>query len=188
MCFWPQDPFWGAFDNAGGVCGYARGGFSRCFFCAATSTFTLNFFLSSLSCEGAVNGINSPDLVTFGTFKSSPYALWELPLFAALAVVGGLVGALFNQINQKLSRWRRDRLWSKPAKQMECVATAMVTAAVFFALPRLFMHDCKKLPDSNEAHRSKFYHRYECSEPETYNPMASMSFAGQENLRCLGFG
>lgn len=121
----------------------------KCFFCAATSTFTLNVLLAATSDEGLVDGINSPNLITFGTFKDQPYALWELPIFAGLAVIGGLLGAVFNEINFKLSVWRRDRDWGKPQKQLECVLTAMLTGAVFFILP-LFWNkdsDCRKLPD-----------------------------------------
>ena len=154
----------------------------KCFFCAATATFTLNFWLSMFNGEGVMNGINSPRLITFGTFKDSPYALWELPVFGFLAVVGGLLGAIFNEINQKLSVWRRDRGWSKPAKQIECVLTAMLTGAVFFMLPRFYLDDCRPLPDGldNVHNTEKFYNRYECTEDKTYNAMASMSFAGQE--------
>jgi chloride channel 7 len=155
----------------------------KCFFCAATSTFTLNFWLSSLSCEGVVNGIDSASLITFGTFKDSPYALRELPIFAGLAVVGGLLGALFNQINQALSVWRRDRDWPKWQKQAECILTAMLTGAVFFILPRFFndKSNCRPLPSSLDAvHNTReFYNQYECQDGY-YNPMASLSFAGQE--------
>lgn len=181
----------------------------KCFFCAATSTFTLNILLAATSEEGLVDGINSPKLITFGTFKDQPYALWELPIFAGLAVIGGLLGALFNEINFKLSVWRRDRGWGKPQKQLECVLTAMLTGGVFFMLPRFWndpVHDCLKLPDGlDQVHNSEvgssgillrctrapglltahsnalqeFYNPYTCPEGE-YNPMASISFAGQE--------
>jgi chloride channel 7 len=130
----------------------------KCFFCAATSTFTLNFLLASTSEEGVWNGINSPTLITFGTFKDQPYALWELPIFAGLAVVGGLLGAVFNEINFKLSVWRRDRGWGKPQKQLECVLTAMLTGAVFFILPRFWneQSDCRPLPDGlDRVHNSE---------------------------------
>lgn len=177
----------------------------KCFFCAATSTFTLNMLLAHSSEDGLMNGINSPKLITFGTFKDQPYALWELPIFACLAVIGGLLGALFNEINFRLSVWRRDRDWGKPQKQLECVLTAMLTGAVFFILPLFWTEDCRVLPDGlDTVHNSEvsrctvaqltsawpvecsldhalqdFYNAYLCSEGH-YNPMASISFAGQE--------
>ena len=156
----------------------------KCFFCAATSTFTLNLWLAWKSDEGVMDGINSPNLITFGTFKDQPYALWEIPFFALLAVVGGLLGALFNELNQQLSVWRRDRGWEKWQKQVECILTAMLTGAVFFALPRFFNDpekDCLLIPDGlDDVHNTgEFYNRYECDN-DHYNSMASMSFAGQE--------
>ena len=130
----------------------------KCFFCAATSTFTLNVLLAAASDEGLVDGINSPNLITFGTFKDQPYALWELPIFGVLAVIGGLLGALFNEINFKLSVWRRDRDWPKPQKQLECVLTGMLTGGVFFILP-LFWNkdsDCRRMPDGlDSVHNSE---------------------------------
>eukprot|EP00494_Astrolonche_serrata_P029842 UN30109 len=63
----------------------------RVFFCAIVSTFTLNICLSTFN--GNPMEINSPGLITFGSFVEAPYRLWELPLFLILAVVGGLLGA-----------------------------------------------------------------------------------------------
>eukprot|EP01048_Picozoa_sp_COSAG05_P021629 COSAG05_NODE_4044_length_1703_cov_1.647756_2_plen_185_part_00 len=140
-------------------------------------------WLSHASCKGMINGINDASLVTFGTFRDSPYALWELPLFGGLAVIGGLLGALFNHINQKLCVWRRDRDWPKWQRQAECILTAMLTGAVFFILPRLFntKEDCKPIPHSlDSVHNTReFYNQYEC-ENGMYNQMASLSFAAQE--------
>ena len=138
-------------------------------------------WLSSVSCQGLINGINDASLVTFGTFNDSPYALWELPIFGGLAVLGGFLGALFNHINQQLSVWRRDRGWPKWQKQAECILTAMMTGAVFFILPRFSKDDCKPLPSSlDSVHNTReFYNQYEC-ENGMYNQMASLSFAGQE--------
>jgi H+/Cl- antiporter ClcA len=39
--------------------------------------------------------------------------MWELPLFCVLAVFGGLMGAVFNHWQFKLSHWRRDHVAGK---------------------------------------------------------------------------
>lgn len=66
------------------------------------STFTLNIFVSGIDNDTWMN-VNSPGLITFGGFTQNAYKLWELPTFAAIGVVGGLLGALFNGINVKVS-------------------------------------------------------------------------------------
>ena len=48
----------------------------KCFFCAMTSTFTLNIWRALAN--GEVQAVNSPDLITFGQMESDPYELWEV--------------------------------------------------------------------------------------------------------------
>jgi len=58
------------------------------------ASFTLNILLSAM--KHTIIEINNPGLITFGMFNNNPYHLWELPIFAVIAVVGGLIGASFN--------------------------------------------------------------------------------------------
>ena len=80
----------------------------RMFLSSMTSTFTLNsWFAAYAVLQGrATEGINDPGLVTFGAVTGVPYRFWELPIFAMIAVVGGLLGALFNVLNIELTEVR----------------------------------------------------------------------------------
>ena len=48
-----------------------------------------------------------PGLITFGKFpQPDPYSLPEMPVFLLIGVAGGLMGALFNRLNVRLTMWR----------------------------------------------------------------------------------
>jgi chloride channel 7 len=38
------------------------------------------------------------------------YSVWELLLFLLIGCLGGLIGAGFNNLNEKLMRWRMRRV------------------------------------------------------------------------------
>ena len=93
----------------------------KVFFSAMVSTFTLNLLLawSHLRDDASQSDeikIDDPGLITFGSFGLMSYKTWELPVFCLLGVAGGLIGALFNETNIRLSRWRRVNLGGNKAK------------------------------------------------------------------------
>lgn len=155
----------------------------KVFFSAMCSTFTLNILLSWHRCEDGseCKGIDDPGLITFGSFgQNSAYRIWELPLFVLIAVIGGLLGALFNELNIRLTAWRRDNVAGNKAKLLvEAVFVAWLSATCFFWLPYLsapFMDECRQ-PDRHESahHEDELFQRYgSCNETE-YNEMASLS-------------
>ena len=52
---------------------------------------------------------------------------WEVPVFALMGALGGLLGALFVKINVKITTWRRWFPWGKQrrhARSWRCVVTA----------------------------------------------------------------
>ena len=156
----------------------------KVFFSAMCSTFTLNMLLSSHRCEEGTEckGIDDPGLITFGSFgQNSAYRLWELPLFVIIAVVGGLLGALFNELNIRLTAWRRDNVAGNKAKLLgEAVFVGWLSATTFFWLPYVsvpFLKDECRQPDRHESanHEDELFQRYgTCNETE-YNEMASLS-------------
>ena len=140
----------------------------KVFFCSMTSTFTLALwksFSASVTQSESGSALNAPGLITFGKFKDSAYHVWELPIFAAMGVFGGLAGALFNVINVKICHLRRDLLgprpgdselgtkcWKRPlskklARMAEALTIALLTATLQFWVPALPIFECK----ANEA-------------------------------------
>ena len=56
--------------------------------------------------RGYAGQLSNGGLLNFGQFDNASYDLWELPLFLLMGVVGGLLGALYNHINFKLTVFR----------------------------------------------------------------------------------
>jgi len=130
----------------------------RTFFCALCSTFTLNFLLSTSEAFQAEKGVNSapfgqlshPGLLAFGEFpQGDPYSVAELPIFMLIGVAGGLLGALFNRTNVKLTVWRKKHMASKGRRFFEAVGMGFLTAVLACTLPfvmRAFV-DCTHVED-----------------------------------------
>ena len=75
-----------------------------------------------------------PGLINFGKLDSISYNLLELPIFILLGCLGGLIGALFNEINHKLTVFRMKYINKRPLKVLEAVFVAILTAFVGFIL------------------------------------------------------
>ncbi|KAK2167560.1 hypothetical protein LSH36_26g05032 [Paralvinella palmiformis] len=114
----------------------------RIFFASMVSTFTLNVFLSMY--HGKAWQLSYAGLLNFGKFEDITYNGAEIPLYILMGIVGGLLGALFNHINLKLSIFRNQYL-SKPWKQVfEAVLVACTTTTVAFILTYT-VKDCQAL-------------------------------------------
>ena len=168
---------------------------TRAFFCAIVATFSINLMIS------AFHGHFEP-LLAFGEFPSNPYALWEVPIFAMMALFGGVAGGVFNSINEKLTLWRRETMRGRAWWCVgESIIVAFVSGTVFFWLPYLFKGNCFPIPGDLSlpgaelllnfepskhtalAVENRFnpvlYRAYMCK-PGEYNDMATLSFTGQE--------
>jgi chloride channel 7 len=69
------------------------------------STFTLNLFLSLF--YGRPGFLSWNGLANFGVFENGAYNVWEIPFFALIGALGGLLGALFNALNARLAKFRK---------------------------------------------------------------------------------
>lgn len=110
--------------------------------------------------------LSNSGLVNLGAMENLKYLAYEIPLYLLMAVIGGLLGALFNQLNFLLTMFRHkygylDRalqhnlccliyyrhITRKWARVAEVVLIAGVTAAVGFLLI-YFTDDCQMVRDA----------------------------------------
>ncbi|TKC51472.1 hypothetical protein EI555_020010, partial [Monodon monoceros] len=104
----------------------------RIFFASMISTFTLNFVLSIY--HGNVWDLSSPGLINFGRFDTETmvYTIHEIPIFIAMGVVGGILGAVFNALNYWLTMFRIRYIHRPCLQVIEAMLVAAVTATVAF--------------------------------------------------------
>lgn len=151
----------------------------RVFLCSMLGTFFLNMWKIIDTGRDSFEG-----LISFGPpIRGVPYRIWETPFFVLLAVFGGLSGAVFNNLNTALCKWRRDVLAGRaPLRLSEAVIVAAITAILSFWAP-WFFPTCREIPvaDVNTMNQLgvNFFSRYMCPEGE-YNSMATMVFTTTE--------
>ncbi|XP_025423930.1 H(+)/Cl(-) exchange transporter 7-like isoform X2 [Sipha flava] len=140
----------------------------RIFFASMISTFTLNSVLSAY--HGHPGELTYWGLLNFGKFNNFAlsYEMIELPIFLAMGVTGGLLGALFCHLNYKLTIFRMRHLVSCWKKVLEAVLVCSITATVGFLL-MLWENDCKPLGLDPTKHPVQL----NCNDGE-YNSMASL--------------
>ena len=138
------------------------------FFTAMISTFTVNILMSAH--KGDIDAVNDPGLITFGSFVVQPYRLFEIPIFALIAVCGGLLGALFNFLNIKVNRWRKEffklgrtfdsELKVKLARCAESIFVAWFTATMFYWIPYAMRDSCREESEATDACGAIFEQTY----------------------------
>ena len=113
----------------------------------------------------------------FQAFKS-----WEIPIFLLMGLIGGLLGALFNALNIRLSLWRKKHRQTKAAMVMEAVAVGLLTATCQFWLPAIIDHCYPRPSDAECAGTSDncLYVRYTCDK-DHFSPMATAVFTSAED-------
>jgi chloride channel 7 len=132
---------------------------------------TLIYNICFSAYQGDINFISFPRLVMYGEFLTKyPYSLWQVVLFVGLAVVGGLLGALFNSINWRITKFRKKymRNW-KFLRMLECVIVAFFGTTMLFWIPRWFNYCEEDIVDDVQ------YRRYQCPEGQ-HNPVAELTF------------
>eukprot|EP01025_Chloroclados_australasicus_P012437 TRINITY_DN1572_c0_g1_i2.p1 TRINITY_DN1572_c0_g1~~TRINITY_DN1572_c0_g1_i2.p1 ORF type:complete len:958 (-),score=133.08 TRINITY_DN1572_c0_g1_i2:534-3407(-) len=77
-------------------------------------------------------GLYNDVLANYGSIYY--YFVWELPIFVVMGCLGGLLGALFVQVNVKVTQWRHKMIPVRcPWKRLgEVVFMAVLTAIIFF--------------------------------------------------------
>ncbi|XP_030745389.1 H(+)/Cl(-) exchange transporter 7 [Sitophilus oryzae] len=144
----------------------------KTFFASVISTFTLNVVLSAY--HGAPGNLSYPGLFTLGQYQSFNYSLLELPLFIIMGSIGGLLGALWNHINYKITVFRMRYIRPRWLKVIEACLVAIVTATLGFLLMFL-INDCRPLGQDPTKYPTQLY----CTDGE-YNVLASIWFQTPE--------
>ncbi|KAH7447178.1 hypothetical protein KP509_01G095400 [Ceratopteris richardii] len=118
------------------------------------------------------------------------YSFYELLPMAMVGVIGGLLGALFNQLTLYLSSWRRNILHKRgdSVKIVEACLVSLLTSVLSFGLPLLTKctpcPDAEKYPDIICPHSEGTYGNYvnfHCSNPNEYNDLATIFFNTQDD-------
>ena len=150
----------------------------RAFTCAMVAGYTRKFMMSGLfSVDGATTSwlqFQSEGMFHLGSFagQSTSYRVYEMPIFLAMGIAGGLVGAGFNAVNRRIALLRR-RVMTRPGHRvLESVCIAALTATLTFWMPVLFQY-CAPLPQCTTP-PSQFVslQQFNCAEGE-YNEVAS---------------
>ncbi|XP_075266175.1 H(+)/Cl(-) exchange transporter 6-like [Convolutriloba macropyga] len=158
--------------------------------CAMTSTAVLNFFLSGLE-HNDWRSFDNPGLLNFGSFNcttdsNEDCTLWsvqDLFIFILMGMLGGLLGAVFNQLNYYLTRWRILHVIpkGKPVRAMEAVLVAAVTTILTFTAS-MTLGTCQSSSSFGSGGASEddtVTRDFFCNHSE-FNDMATLFFNGQE--------
>ncbi|XP_064608888.1 H(+)/Cl(-) exchange transporter 7-like [Liolophura sinensis] len=119
----------------------------RIFFASMISTFTLNVVQSYVKSHPME--LSSPGLINFGKFEATTYSGFEIPIFLGMGIIGGLLGALFNHINYKLSIYRKKYIYRKWTQVIEAMIVAGITGVVGF-VTIYFYNDCQPMKAEQE--------------------------------------
>lgn len=150
----------------------------RMFFSSMVSTFTLNVLLSIYN--GTPMDLSNPGLINFGSFEGQTYASYEIPLFCVMAIVGGLLGTLFNAINHRLCIFRMRYVRKNWLRVVEAMIVSVMSATFAFTLI-YFYDDCKPIGAANITRPLQFF----CQDGQ-YSSMGTLVFnTPEESIRNL---
>lgn len=108
--------------------------------------------------------------------------VFELFHFVGIGMIGGLVGAIFNDTNEKITHWRIKNVnHSKRRRFLEVVAVSVLVSCVSFILP-LVWNKCTPLPEMDEFRSAAEVDlmgelvAFRCDPETEYNELASLIF------------
>ncbi|KAG9456454.1 hypothetical protein H6P81_000962 [Aristolochia fimbriata] len=118
------------------------------------------------------------------------YSFQELLPMAVIGIIGGLLGALFNQLTLYITYWRRKYLHKKGSrvKIIEACAVSVLTSLISFGLPLL--RKCSQCPNLEENSGIECprppgmygnYVNFYCRRDNEYNDLATIFFNTQDD-------
>uniref|UniRef100_A0A1A9V4S9 Chloride channel protein n=1 Tax=Glossina austeni TaxID=7395 RepID=A0A1A9V4S9_GLOAU len=136
------------------------------------SSFTLNIVLSAYH---GLNNYTFIGLFNLGKFEQPlTFNYYELPIFMLYGITGGLLGALWNMLNTRLSRFRARFIKPKFAKVLEAAFVAMLGVSMACAMI-YFINDCRPLGNDPTEYPTQLF----CEDNE-YNAVAALWFQTPE--------
>ncbi|GFR90060.1 chloride channel protein [Elysia marginata] len=126
----------------------------RIFFSSMVSTMTLNIVQSYIKSHPWE--LSYAGLINFGTFGDVNYQFVELFLVIVMGAIGGLLGALFNHINYKLTIFRMRFIQRRWQRVIEVMMVAAYTAAFAYILI-FFSQDCLPLVENRESMLMQYF-------------------------------
>jgi chloride channel 7 len=156
----------------------------RCFFCATVTALTGYLLLGILPQEF----INQLSFLDPFPNSHSLYEQKDLTIFAAMGVVGGLLGATFNQLNRGLTVLRLKHITTPRAKMTELLGLTVLMALVSFVVP--YAGRCRSRPPLDTTTEVYSYastlRPFLCRGSDSYNELASLYFQSwDDSLRIL---
>ena len=169
-----------------------------------SSSVTFRTFFTSMSAIATLYTWNSvgvqygkigfDKLFSFGNFifegMDASYSVWELLIFVFIGCMGGLIGAIFNNTNERLTHWRIKHVnHSKKRRFVEVLLISSIVSIIGFGVP-FICHECLDLPDTSEmslqeSNLVKRFVTFGCAEDQ-YNPLASLFFTdGNDAIKLL---
>ncbi|CAG5134838.1 unnamed protein product, partial [Candidula unifasciata] len=143
----------------------------RIFFSSMISTMTLNIV------QGFIKGhpwdLSYAGLIDFGTFDAVNYKMGDLLIAICMGAFGGLLGALFNHINYKLTVFRMKYVQTNWQKVLEAVMVAAYTPCFAYLLI-FFSNDCRDITENKQDNNSVLV-KFFCQEGE-YSSSAKLFF------------
>lgn len=137
----------------------------RTYFCTALSCSVL--FLLQCWWEGDNNYYPRIKYGQAGSFFPF-FQLWQLPWIGVLALMGGLGGAAFCEMNKHISEWRKHFILGRKRRQIAQVAIICIAnITVLFWMPYVF-HSCTVAVPNYEC--SGYQNKYYCGNTVPLTP------------------
>jgi len=125
------------------------------FFATMVCASTVDVVISGIKDEAEWGLMSQSAVISFGSFEGAsrdpcypeqpPYRFEEIPIFIAIGIVGGILGAAFNQLNIVLSRFRAKYVIDPRIRMMESLFVSLVTSILIFQSSK--MYPCRSKSD-----------------------------------------
>lgn len=144
----------------------------RTLFASVVSSFTLNLVLSLYH---GLENFTYHGLFNLGEFEALPFEYYELPIFIGMGIVGGLSGALWISLNNKLNKFRNYFIKHNWIKVVEAILVTAISAT-FACFMMYLMSDCRPLGNDPTLTPVQLF----CEDNE-YNAAAALWFQTPES-------